>query len=93
MKSTPFCCLEWSYGCLPVDHGKYWDKNTKDNNGWKPLHSAAWNGHMPVCQLIMENIEDKIPKDKNGWTPLHYAASASNSHMAICQLIMENVED
>ena len=60
------------------------DKNPKDNNGWKPLHSAAWNGHMPVCQLIMENIEDKNPKDNNGWTPLDYAAS--NGHLAtICQ--------
>ena len=46
---------------------------------------------MAVCQLIMENIEDKNPKDNNGWTPLHYAAS--NGHLAICQLIMENIED
>ena len=43
------------------------DKNPKDNNGWKLLHSAAWNGHMALFHLIMEIVEDKIPKDNEGF--------------------------
>jgi ankyrin repeat protein len=31
-------------------------KNPKDRHGWTPLHSAAQNGHLRVCKLILSNI-------------------------------------
>ena len=42
------------------------DKNPKDRFGWTPLHMAARNGHLSVCQLIVENVDDKIPTDNSG---------------------------
>ena len=29
------------------------DKNPKDKCGWTPLHRAAINGHLEICQLII----------------------------------------
>ena len=42
-----------------------------DCNGWTPLHCAAENGHLSVCKLIVENVDDKNPKDFMGTTPIH----------------------
>ena len=47
------------------------DKNPQHNNGMTPLHSAAHNGHLDVCKLIMKNILNKNPPDGCGMTPLH----------------------
>ena len=33
------------------------ERNPKDNLGETPLHFAAQNGHLPVCQLIINNIK------------------------------------
>ena len=61
-------------------------------NEWKitPLHYAAQKGHLAVCQLIINNVNDKNPNEA-GITPLHYAAE--NGHFDICQLIIDNVDD
>ena len=32
------------------------DKNPKDEEGMTPLHFAAENGHLSICQLLLENI-------------------------------------
>ena len=47
------------------------DKNPVDNFGVTPFHSAAQNGHLTVCKLIIEKAKDKNPKDMIGETPLH----------------------
>ena len=39
-----------------------------------PLHLAAFNGHLEVCNLLLDSMGDKNPSDKNGRTPLHLAA-------------------
>ena len=65
--------------------------NPKGKYGITLLHSAAENGHSEVCQLILENVQDKNPKGEYGKTPLHYAAE--NGHLEVCQLILENVQD
>jgi len=60
-----------------------------------PLHEAARNGHLEICKLIMETIDDKNPairkRRKDGWTPLHEAAE--NGHLEVCRLIFDNAED
>ena len=65
-------------------------KNPADVLGFTPLHLAAQNGHMKICQLIIGNVADKNPKAL-GWTPLHFAAQ--KGQMEICQLILENIKE
>ena len=84
-----FCDWKWLIICFFIEHVQ--DKNPK-NAGRTPLYFAAEHGHLSICQLIIEKIEDKNPKGSTfGWTPLHCAAL--NGHFAICKLIMDNVED
>ena len=59
---------------------KVTDINPKDDKGSTPLHAAAGEGHLEICQdiisrLIMNNITDINPTDNVGWTPLHVAAA------------------
>ena len=35
------------------------DKNPADLKGRTPLHIAAKNGYLAVCELIMDELEDK----------------------------------
>ena len=63
--------------------------NLTDNYGNAPFHHAAFNGHLAVCDFIMENIDNKNPSNKKGQTPLHFAAA--NGHLNICNYIMEKV--
>ena len=42
------------------DEKKY--PNLGCNSGYTPLHFAALHGMEDVCQLIIENIENKIPQ-------------------------------
>ena len=52
--------------------------------GRTPLHKAANNGHLEVCQLIMRQIFDKCPKDRYGLTPSDLARK--KGHYDIVQL-------
>ena len=45
------------------------DKNPFDNGGWTPLHWAANFGHLDVCRLILQNVENKHPVNNVGETP------------------------
>ena len=49
------------------------DKNPVSNNGTTPLHSAAQNGHLNVCDYIIGKVENKNPGRNDGDTPLHVA--------------------
>ena len=66
-------------------------KNSQNKWNGTPLHEAAGYGHLQVCKLIIENIEDKNPKNNLGDTPLHLAAKSG--HFEVCKLIIENTED
>jgi len=63
----------------------------RDQRGRTPLHFAAQHGQLPVCELIIANVENKNPMDREGHTPLYYAAK--HGQMTVCQFIIENISD
>ena len=73
----------------PID--SIMDKNPKDAIMNTPLHWAARNGRLAVCQLIIDNVENKNPGNLHKKTPLHLAAM--NGHVDVCKLIMNEIED
>ena len=58
---------------------------------WTPFHSAAYCGKLGVCELIIENIEDKSPQSDIWDTPLH--AAAQMGRLEVCKLILQHVMD
>ena len=54
-----------------------------------PLDCAAINGHLEICRLIIDAVEDKNPSNGNGKTPLHWAAE--NGHAEVVKLMLDNV--
>ena len=55
------------------------------------MHKAAANGHLEVCKLLIDNVDDKNPADDYGLTPWHKAAA--NGHLEVCKLLIDNVAD
>ena len=64
--------------------------NPKDFFLSTALHKAARNGHLSVCQLIVENVDDKNPKNSSGRTPLDLATS--KNHLGIKKLIQNAIK-
>jgi hypothetical protein len=63
--------------------------NVKDDGyGWTPLHWAAYNGHIEISRLLLQNGAEVNARSSNGYTPLHWAAS--NGHVDILHLLVEN---
>ena len=62
-----------------------YNKNPKNNVGSTPLHLAAQSGHLDICKIIIDNIDDVSPEDNNGRTPLYIAAQ--NGHLGIFKFI------
>ncbi len=50
----------------------------RDEDGWTPLHHAAFNDHLSVVQCLCEQRADKDARDQGGDTPLHLAAQNGN---------------
>ena len=69
----------------PPSGSPYFDQPTRQF-GFTPLHYAAKDGHVQVCQLILAQVRDKNPEAIGGWTPLHSAAD--NGHLEVCRLIV-----
>merc|ERR1711974_499903 len=59
--------------------------------GKTPLHVAAHKGYVEICQLILDNVEEKNPLGIHNNTPLHYAASGG--HYDVYKLIMDQVQN
>ena len=57
------------------------------SHGCSPLHLAAENGHLAVCEYFLKIVIEKNPPNQYGKTPYHYAKN--NGHQAICDLISE----
>ena len=49
-----------------------WDW-TKNDDGWTPLHDAAYAGHKETVELLIAKGADVNAKDEDGDTPLVYA--------------------
>ena len=49
------------------------DVNSKDKDGWTPLHEAASEGDNKIVELLVTKGADVNAKDKNGDTPLDMA--------------------
>merc|ERR1719391_1730579 len=44
--------------------------------------------HLEICQLILDNVEDKNPADNYRITPLHEAARGG--HLSVFKLLLEH---
>ena len=59
-----------------------------------PFHFAAECGFLEICEMIMENMDEKNPKGDWGVTPLHQAAEngkLEGAQLEVCKLIVENL--
>ncbi|SVA30656.1 uncharacterized protein METZ01_LOCUS83510 [marine metagenome] len=52
------------------------DVNSKDKDGWTPLHEAASEGHKSIVELLVTNGADLNSKDDDGETPLDAASKS-----------------
>ncbi|OQR82320.1 ankyrin repeat protein [Achlya hypogyna] len=60
------------------------DKGSRD--GTTPLHEAAKNGHLEVCQALISAGADMNARNKDGSTPLHKAAK--NGHLDVVKELL-----
>ncbi|KAI0217868.1 hypothetical protein LSAT2_030329 [Lamellibrachia satsuma] len=46
-----------------------------DEDGYSPLHRAAYNGYTEAAQILLENGANVEAKTNDGWHPLHSACN------------------
>ena len=46
------------------------DVNTKNQNGWTPLHLASWNRYLKIVELLIKNGADVNAENKRDKTSL-----------------------
>ncbi len=47
----------------------------ENNNGWTPLHMAAWNGRVEIARMLIDAGANVNVQNEWSNTPLHWAAS------------------
>ena len=78
------------------------DKNPRDKYGNKPLHYAAFKGHLNIVKYLVEKevkshitglikINDRNPRNKSGYTPLHVAAL--RGHLDVVKYLVDRIDD
>ena len=67
------------------------DPNTRIDDGWTPLHWAAFKGHVDVVRVLLERGADPKAKDNNGRRPLHIAAQIG--HVEIVKILLDRGAD
>ncbi|KAG5038312.1 putative protein S-acyltransferase 23 [Glycine max] len=55
------------------------DFDVPDNDGWSPLHWAAYKGFADTIRLLLFRDASQGRQDKDGCTPLHWAALRGNA--------------
>ena len=58
------------------------DPNMMEYDGWTALHWAARNGHVSVCELLLECGAKTDAEDNQGLTPLDWAISRGYASVA-----------
>lgn len=54
-------------------------KDSKDDDGYTPLHKACYNNHVDIAKLLIQYGADVNARTELQWTPLHSAAKWSNA--------------
>jgi 26S proteasome non-ATPase regulatory subunit 10 len=62
-----------------------------DYEGWTPLHLAAANGQLDLCQMLLRHGANVEARDDMGFTPLLRAARCGKRE--VCQLLMDHGAD
>jgi len=55
------------------------DVNSKDKDGWTPLHEAASEGHNKIIELLVAKGADVNAKGADGETPVDAAANSETT--------------
>ncbi|KAN0138107.1 Ankyrin repeat-containing domain protein [Lactarius tabidus] len=63
------------------------DMGPGEERGYTPLHLAAAEGHLDMCQVLLERNADVRVHDNSGDTPLHLAASSH--HLEIARILLK----
>lgn len=58
--------------------------NGRDQNGWTPLHRAAFKGRLESVKLLLSHGAQVDLVDDAGYTPLHCAVEAGHVQVALC---------
>ncbi|XP_066555344.1 ankyrin repeat domain-containing protein 49 [Amia ocellicauda] len=53
-----------------------------DEDGYSPLHRAAYNGHLEAVHALIRHGADLHARTVDGWTPLHSACKWNNTAVA-----------
>ena len=69
------------------------DPNARDENGWTPLHYAAWDNNPDVITVLVEAGIDPNARELDGWTPLHFAARFNDNSDVYIRLIALGADD
>ena len=69
-----------------LTHGA--DINSKDHDGWTPLHHAAKEDQSKIASSFLKNDTHPNVKDNDGLTPLHLAAGSG--HTEIVSLLLKH---
>jgi len=57
------------------------DVNSKDKDGWTPLHEAASEGHNKIIELLVAKGAVVNAKDDDGETPVDAAANPETAEL------------
>ena len=56
--------------------------DTPNNNGWTPLHVAAYGGHLPVVEYLVSTAQVDINTRSYGKTALQWALDQNKTDVA-----------
>ena len=54
------------------------DPNVRNNDGWTPLHSAAYRCYIEVVRVLLEHRADPTIRNNEGRTPLELGRKCGN---------------
>ncbi|XP_027174073.1 uncharacterized protein LOC113773636 [Coffea eugenioides] len=58
--------------------------NSRDQNGWTPLHRAAFKGRIESVKVLINHGAEVDKVNDIGYTPLHLAVEAGHMQVALC---------